>query len=98
MIVVHVEHFLNDEGKAFFPKWLDDVEKRLQSHRGFLSLRRLERVDHPDGCHLLLRFESLDLLKKWSSSEDHSHLLERLAPFRVQKHISEIYIEKPVRE
>ena len=93
MILVIVEHFLSDEGKKIFPEWLKKADSILQSFAGYQSIGKLEQLDYPDSCLLLLRFDCIDNLKIWSGSEEHNKLLSELLPYRFEKHQSRIYIE-----
>ncbi len=91
MIVVHVEHFLNAEGVAYFPQWIIEAQQVLGQFEGFRSIRQLEWVDDPQTCHLWLEFDDLDLLRKWSASQDHDDLIDRLSPYREQPQASKIF-------
>ncbi len=91
MIVVFAEHFLNQEGQRYFPDWVDEVAATLSDFDGFISIRRLTDPDHPMRSLLLLYFESRTLLRKWSKSSTHDHLIEKLTPYRRRKQISQIF-------
>lgn len=91
MIVVHVQHFLDEEGQRRFPAWLDEVSRALGGFEGFVSIRRIVPLEAPGECHLLLEFERLALLRRWASSATHDELLARLAPYRQRKHHSTIF-------
>ena len=94
MIVVHVQHFLNDEGRTHFPDWIARVEATLQRFTGFRSIRQLTPIDEPEACHLLLEFETLELLRIWSTSPEHDQHIEELIPYRLRKQQSTIFEAK----
>ena len=78
MVIVLVEHFLSEEGQRYFPEWIEEIAEVLRGFEGFISIRQLTDVENPERCHLLLRFESLDLLRAWADSEEHDQMIERL--------------------
>lgn len=82
MIVVHVEHFLDSAGQAYFPIWLAEAASVLGGFEGFVNIRPLTDIHNEQGCHLLLQFESLPLLRHWSASDAHEELINLLAPYR----------------
>ena len=91
MIVVFVEHFLNEEGRRYFPQWITEIEGVLDGFEGFVSIERLADVDDSDRSTLLLRFERLDLLRTWAASPAHDRMIEQLAPYRCRKQQSQIF-------
>jgi antibiotic biosynthesis monooxygenase (ABM) superfamily enzyme len=91
VIVVHVEHFLNAEGVDYFPQWILEARQVLGRFDGFRSIRQLEWVDDPQSCHLWLEFDDLDLLRRWSASEAHDELIDRLEAYRIKKQESKIF-------
>jgi antibiotic biosynthesis monooxygenase (ABM) superfamily enzyme len=86
MVLVHVQHFLDADGRQYFSEWVDEVREELRSFRGFRSLREIERVEAPDEMHLLLSFGAEPQLRRWAKSDAHDRLLARLEPYlrRVQ--------------
>ena len=91
MVLVCVQHFLNDEGRRYFPAWLQETADILRSFEGFISLKQLTHVEEPEGCYLGLEFTSLSLLRVWSKSEEHDALLAKLEPYRRQKQRSQVF-------
>jgi antibiotic biosynthesis monooxygenase (ABM) superfamily enzyme len=91
MIIVFVEHFLSEDGQRYFPTWIEEIAEVLREFEGFISIRQLTDIDNPERCQLLLRFESLDLLRDWADSDEHDRMIERLAPYRKRKQTSEIF-------
>jgi antibiotic biosynthesis monooxygenase (ABM) superfamily enzyme len=91
MIVVLVEHFLSEEGQRYFPTWIEETAEVLRDFDGFVSIRQLTDIDNPERCQLLLRFESLDLLRAWADSEEHDRMIGRLAPYQKREQNSEIF-------
>lgn len=91
MIIVHVEHFLNKAGQEIFSAWLEEGAEALRAFQGFITIQALTHVEHPTECHLLLKFESLALLRTWASSDEHDRLIEKLAPYRNKKQRSIIF-------
>ncbi len=91
MIIVIVEHFLNEAGRGYFPAWVEGVEQVLQQWPGFINIQPIKQVEKPGTTCLLLRFENLPLLRAWAASEDHQQILDQLAPFQQQKQRSQIF-------
>ena len=46
MILVFVEHFLNEKGKAYFPKWLKELNNVLPNHEGFIDIEKIKDVEN----------------------------------------------------
>ena len=82
MVIAHVHHLLNEPGQRYFPDWLQIAAGKLRQFEGFISIRQLIDIEHPLECHLLLEFDSLPLLWRWSSSPLHDDLIALLEPFR----------------
>lgn len=95
MVIVFVEHFLNEEGQRYFPTWIEEIAEVLRDFEGFLSIRQLTDVEDPERCHLLLRFESVELLRAWADSDAHDRMIDRLAPYQKRKQTSEIFRAGP---
>ena len=91
MILVIVEHYLDEMGRAYFPTWVREVEKVLEKWPGFINIQHIKKVEQPEATWLLLRFESLPLLRAWAASEDHQKILDLLAPYRKQKQRSQLF-------
>jgi antibiotic biosynthesis monooxygenase (ABM) superfamily enzyme len=91
MIFVHIQHFLNDDGQRHFHEWLTQIANALSGFDGFIRVRQLTKVDHADECHLMLEFETLEQLRKWSASAEQKALIEQLAPFTLRAWESDIY-------
>ncbi len=95
MIVVFVEHFLDEEGRRYFSDWIEEVDEVLQEFEGFISIQQLTDVEDPERCALLLQFERLDLLRAWADSDEHDRMIERLAPYQTRTQTSEIFRADP---
>lgn len=91
MVIVIVEHYLNEAGQRYFPAWLEEVEQILREWSGFISIEQIRKVEQSKATWLLLRFENLPLLRAWAKSEDHQGILDLLAPFRERKQHSQIF-------
>jgi antibiotic biosynthesis monooxygenase (ABM) superfamily enzyme len=91
MIFVHIQHFLNNDGRRYFHEWLTQVANTLSSFDGFIRIRQLSKIDHGDECHFMLEFESVEQLRKWSASSQHKRLIEQLAPYSLRASESDIY-------
>lgn len=90
-MLVIVEHFLNEEGKLFFPSWFEKAKAALVTYQGFQWAELLEDIEVPGRTLILFRFASQDDLKIWANSSDHLQLLEILKPFMLQKQESKLY-------
>ena len=91
MVFVYVQHFLNEEGQRYFPTWLAETANTLRSFDGFISIKRLASIEEQEGCYLGLEFTSLDLLRRWSTSQEHGALIAKLAPYRYKKQRSQVF-------
>lgn len=91
MVIVLVEHFLNEAGRQYFPSWIKEVETVLQEWKGFVKIDLLKDVESDNSTHLLIQFENLSLLRAWSKSEEHDQMIAKLAPFRLKKQKSKVF-------
>ena len=91
MVVIYVEHFLDSEGQRIFPDWIKEVARELKNFEGFVALRQLKLIDDPTACHLILEFESLAYLRKWSASDVHAKVVARLAPYRTKPQEAKLF-------
>ena len=86
MLIIHVQHFLTNEGKKFFSQFVDEMRKAMTSYNnGFISLRQLIKEDAQDECHFLLEYDNFHLLQEFSKTEAHTLLIEKLKTFQIQK-------------
>ncbi|MCP4439574.1 MAG: hypothetical protein GY810_11585 [Aureispira sp.] len=94
MIMVLIEHFLNEEGREYLPHWVDELCPIIEEFEGFQSIQRLQLIHtNPNRAHLAMRFHNLEQLKVWARSEEHNHHIEKLAPYMLQKPHSQIFEE-----
>lgn len=91
MVVVIVEHFLDEVGRKYFPDWIMEVRQVLKEYKGFHSIQQIRDKDKLDGSHLILYFENLDLLWIWAKSKEHDQLIAKLLPFKIKKQQSQVY-------
>ncbi len=97
MILVRIEHFLNVEGRHYFPHWLQHVAKRLREQPGFQGIRRLKGVQGGEECVWLLEFENLGQLEHWLNSEDYAEALSLLESYTLKPpSLSQYYFEHVV--
>ncbi len=96
MILVCIEYFLNEEGRSYFPDWLQHLAGKLENQPGFQGLRRLKEVgDDVDGCSLLLEFDNQEMLEQWVASEDHVKTVSLLEPYTLKPFSSnQYYVER----
>lgn len=98
MVIVHVQHFLNEKGQQYFKEWIAEIAQTLRSFKGFHSISILENIDQNNECHLLLTFESEILLRKWANSKEHDNFIQKLKPYQHRKQVSSIFKRTKVFE
>ncbi|WP_138431625.1 antibiotic biosynthesis monooxygenase family protein [Fodinibius saliphilus] len=91
MIIVHIKHFLNQQGEEYFGKWVSEVADILSDFKGFISLEIIEEIDEASESQLLLRFEDEPLLRKWADSPEHDALVSKLFPYQLKPYSSQTY-------
>lgn len=91
MILVFVEHFLNENGIAFFPQWITNVRFVLQAYEGFISIKQIKDIENENRCVLELHFANLELLREWAQSTEHDQAIAQLKEYRYQKQRSQIF-------
>lgn len=90
-MVVIVKHYLNQEGKAFFPSWINSARKVLKEFQGFVSIEQIIPLEDENQSMLLLRFKSHSQLKIWATSAEHEILMDSLKPYMISKQKSEFF-------
>ncbi len=90
MLLIFVEHYLKEDGKSYFPGWINDIKKVLQNHEGFIDIKHIEDVEDSNRSLLFLYFQNLELLRKWAKSDDHEQALLKLQPYMLKKQKSQI--------
>jgi len=96
VVIAHVRHDLDEAGRAYFPQWIERAAEVLSRHDGFRHIRMANDTGGSDSRHVLLEFESAELLHAWSASEDHTELLALLEPYRIAPLRSEVLEPGPV--
>ena len=79
MILVFVEHFLNEKGQNYFPEWIKEVKEVLNNFDGYIDLEQLRDIQNEKRSLLQLRFDNIALLKKWAASEVHDQMIKKLS-------------------
>ena len=80
-IFVHVKHYLNNKGFAFFDQWFMRVRKYMSAKEGFLSLEQTKYPEN-DTVHVVLAFENVEKLEAWIQEPVHGKLVDELDAFR----------------
>ncbi len=88
---VLIEHYLKQKGKSYFSPWIKKAQARLETFEGFLSVEQLHENENPNRNLILLKFDSVENLKRWADSDDHRQLIEELSPFMERKHNSQLF-------
>ena len=58
MLIIHVTHFLNDEGLQYFEEWYRECYGFISKQDGFCLLEKAYDNAGTDAVHLWLHFES----------------------------------------
>ena len=90
MVVVFVDHYLNEQGIQYFPDWIRSTRGKVAQFQGFVSLSQLDEFNQ-NSCVLELKFQFIEQLKDWSTSQEHTNALEQLLPYRLKKHTSRLF-------
>lgn len=90
MVIIIVEHYLNQEGELYFPSWLQEVRNKLKKWPGFIRLKLLESKGKTQ-CILYLEFSSKEKLNLWAASIEHSEMLTNISKFKIKKYHSTVY-------
>lgn len=83
-ILAHIKHFLNEDGKAYFPEWFRRSAPITKQQPGFISVKYAFDSEDLECIHLWVEFESLTLMQQWAASEKHKVIVEKLNPYRTR--------------
>lgn len=83
MFIVYVEHYLTNEGIAFFKNsWFPRVQEALGKQKGFISLIYEQKEVERDCLFIDLRFEDEKTLELWCQDPAHDLLIAELDRYR----------------
>jgi antibiotic biosynthesis monooxygenase (ABM) superfamily enzyme len=85
MIVLLVEHFFTEEGKARFPVWVREIGEVASRFPGFVDIRQMTRLDAPERSFFMLSFAAPEDVRGWIDSAERQELLVRMAPYRLKE-------------
>lgn len=84
MLIIHVKHFLNNEGIKHFDTWFKECYAYLSKQNGFYSLQRAFDNINTGIVHIWLHFENREKMEVWGNSKEHAELIADLDPYRTQ--------------
>ena len=90
MIVLLVEHFFTEEGKARFPAWVREIGAVASGFPGFIDIRQMTRLDAPDRSFFMLSFDMPEHVRGFDDVKERQHAemqqkqAELLSTFRLQ--------------
>jgi antibiotic biosynthesis monooxygenase (ABM) superfamily enzyme len=85
MIVLLVEHFFTEEGKARFPTWVREIGEVASGFPGFIDIRQMTRLDAPDRSFFMLSFDTPEHVRGWIDCPERQELLARMGPYRLKE-------------
>jgi len=85
MVMMLVEHFFTEDGRARFPTWVREIGEVASRFPGFVDIRQMTRVDAPERCFFMLGFASPQHAQGWMDSQERHELLDRMAPYRLKE-------------
>ncbi len=80
----HITHYLTEDGKRFFPVWLQRLRRAANETPGFDRIMQVREREHQRATHLILRFENQEGLLNWQHNGAHYDLLSELSPYLLQ--------------
>ncbi len=84
MILVRIKHYLNAEGRSYFPHWLRHVARNLKQQPGFRGIRHLKTVQGDEECIWLLEFEDLEQAERWLGGEGYAEAVSLLESYTLK--------------
>ncbi len=96
MIVILVQHFLNDEGQQGFGEWVENLAQHASRYEGFIAARPLILEADPTQTYVLLEWENDELLDRWLAGPERVMLLDQQAPHRLNMLTSTRYTTETV--
>ncbi len=77
----HITHYLTEDGKQFFPQWLEHLRVAASDTPGFDGISLGREQDDEQSLHLILRFKDKQGLLNWQHNGAHYDLLSQLSPY-----------------
>lgn len=84
MLIIHVTHYLNPQGFAYFAEWYKECYHFIAAQDGFLFLEKAYDNPGTAAIHLWLHYENREKMLRWGNSEQHAVLMNKLAPYRTR--------------
>lgn len=85
MVMMLVEHFFTEDGRARFPTWVREIGTVASRFPGFVDIRQMTRVDAPERCFFMLGFSSPKHAQGWIDSQERQELLDLMKPYRLKE-------------
>lgn len=82
MLIIHIKHYLNDQGIKFFDVWFEKVFGYISKKEGFLLLERAFDNNNQECVHIWLHFRDRETLKAWAQSDEHNQIVRELDSYR----------------
>ncbi len=77
----HITHYLNDEGKQYFPQWFEQLRQAAVETPGFVGIMHGREKTDDHATHVILRFANKKGLTNWQHNPAHQVLLDDLMPY-----------------
>lgn len=85
MIFVHVKHYLNKEGRAYFDgTWYPYVKERISQQKGFVNIESSRDLSCEDCINIIVTFENHEKLMAWVEHADHQKVIHDLDVYRIK--------------
>ena len=81
MFIVHVKHYLTQEGLIYFDQWFSDVYFHMSKQKGFISVVS-EILPDDEGVYIVVKFQDEETLMQWVAEDIHDELVHALDPYR----------------
>lgn len=81
MISKHIRHYLTEEGKQIFPRFLEKLKRVRPEVLGFVDILVGQEKGDTEATHLILVFADKQGLQNWLDNPIHMTLLTELQPY-----------------
>ncbi len=78
MITIFAEHFLNDQGRDYFPDWIAEMEAELRFFDGFKSIEHMRDLKNSERNLYFLQFDAVEHMREWAKSRIRAGFLKKI--------------------
>ena len=87
MLLKYIQHFVNPEGRDFFPQWFASTTEKMQALKGFITAHYILDPVDLHKVHFFMYFDDAAALERWAATPAHEAALKALSAYWVKPYV-----------